>query len=372
MRDSKAMGVIFSNMHDRLLGEMTINRTTGSLPIGGRYRLIDFALSNMVNAGIQDIGVITKNNYRSLMDHLGSGREWDLSRKIGGLVILPPFSNSESGIYRGRVEALNGIMPYLNNSKANYVIISDCDTIANIDYKKILNQHIESESDITAVYKANRMNGSTRDAAAFTLSGDGRIRDIIIDPAESGEYNESMNIYVIKRDMLINLVNEAYSHRKYSFITDVMQQNLNELNIMGYELKGYSAKINSVDSYFKANMDMLKREVRQQLFPRSRPIYTKVRDEVPAKYGLNSHVSSSLVADGCIIQGTVENSIIFRGVKIGRGSVIKNSIIMQGSTVGENVSMNYIITDKNVQIRDKRNLSGAESYPVYLPKGVII
>lgn len=372
MRESKMLGVVFSNMHDSSLGEMTINRTMGSVPVAGRYRLIDFALSNMVNAGIGNIGVITKSNYQSLMDHLGSGREWDLSRKIGGLVILPPFSNTESGIYRGSIEALNGIMPYLRHSTAQYVVLSDCDFVANIDLKNVLEHHIADGSDITVVYKKQAMHENSRDFTAFSIDSDGRVYDVKIDPVEAGEYNMYVNLAIVDRELLIRLVAEAYSHRNYSFTQDILQAKVKDLKIDAYHLEGYCSRIQNIQGYFAASMEMLQPEVRAQLFPRSHPIYTKVRDEVPAKYGFKSHVSNSLVADGCIIEGHVENSVIFRGVKIGRGAVVKNSVVMQGSTIGENATLEHIITDKNVLVKTGRKLSGAQSYPVYLPKGIIV
>ncbi len=373
MREYKIMGIIFSNMHDSALGDLTQHRTMGSVPIGARYRLIDFTLSSMVNAGIRNVGVITKSNYHSLMDHLGSGKEWDLSRKIGGLVILPPFSRTgSSGIYRGSIEALHGIMGYLNASTARYVVLSDSDRIANIDLHPIMEGHFASGADLTAVYKKQSLPDNNQDVIAFSINIDGRITDVMLDPKKAGEYNMYINLMVIDRQLLIRLVADAYSHRKYSLAQDILQAKVQELNMRAHCFEGYCATITCMESYFAANMDLLSGEVRSQLFPPGNPIYTKVRDEVPAKYGLRAIVSNSLVADGCIIEGQVESSIIFRGVKIGRGAVVKNSVVMQGSVIGESSSLHYCIADKDVLVKDMRSLSGTPDFPIYLPKGKIV
>lgn len=372
MSDNKVLGIVFSNMHDHSLGELTEHRTVGSVPFGGRYRLVDFVLSNMVNSGIRDVGIITKSNYQSLMDHVGAGREWDLSRKIGGLVILPPFSRTGSGIYRGSIDALKGIMGYIQHIDAKYVFLSDCDVITNFDVRQVINRHAESGADITVLYKKLTVNTESSDMVAFALDDHQRVVDVSINPGSAGEYNMYLNMAVVERQLLIKLVNEAHSHGHYSFSQSVLQDKVGQLKIYGYPLEGYCARIRDQVSYFAANMQLLQSDVRAHLFPKERPVYTKVRDEVPARYGLRAQVSDSMVADGCIIEGSVENSIIFRGVKIGRGATVRNSIIMQGSVIGENASLNYIITDKDVTIRDNRTLAGYLTYPVYLQKGISV
>lgn len=371
--DYKMMGVIFSNMHDDSMGDLTELRTVGSIPYGGRYRLIDFTLSNMVNSGITDVGVITKLNYQSLLDHLGAGRAWDLSRKRGGLVILPPFSRTvaggAAGIYRGSIEALAGRLDYLRSVDARYVCLSDCDVITNLDFKDVLARHVETGADITVLYANMEMRPASRDLAALETGPDSRVLDVTLNPREGGSMKVYLNMVVLNRELLIKLVESCYTHGEYSFTQDVLQKRLRDFHICGYEVRDFCVRVSDMQSYFAANMALLNPEARAQLFPPERPVFTKVRDEVPAKYGLKAQVENSLVADGCVIDGRVENSVVGRGVRIGRGAVVKNSILMQGTIVGEGADLNYVVTDKNVVVRTGRALCGYTTIPVYLQKG---
>ena len=375
MQDGKkVLGIIFSNMHDEMLRELTEKRTMASVPFGGRYRFIDFTLSSMVNSNIQSVGVITKSNYQSLMDHLGSGREWDLARKREGLYILPPFGNTASaGIYRGRIEALSGIMGFIKHSDARYVVLADCDMICNMDIKAILNEHIERQADITAAYQQKALNAQNcRDATVFVCDEKDRVTEVMINPGIEGEHHVSLNLMVMEKALLERLVAENMSRNLYSMEKDVLQARASMLKIYGYQYKSYCAKIDSMRDYFDANMQMLKKEVRDELFINNGPIYTKVRDDMPAKYGLNAKVTNSLIADGCLIEGEVENSVLFRGVTVGKGAKISNSIIMQDTTVGEKSVLNYCITDKDVTIKDNRMLMGYLSYPVFIAKASVV
>ena len=371
MTESKTLGIVFSNMHDTRLGELTELRTMGSVPIGGRYRFVDFVLSNMVNSGINTVGVVTKNNYQSLIDHLGSGREWDLSRKNGGLHILPPYGRSQNGIYRGRMEALANILGYIRSSKAKYVILSDCDIIANIDYADVIKKHRASEKPMTLIYKMrDASKENDEDTIILTTDNDAKITDIRKSTGADKDVKVFMNIVVVNKDFLENLIVSCNQRNLYSFRNDVLLGNmLDRADVGTYEFTGYSAQIHSMASYYATNMELLKKEVRDDLFCRERPIYTKVHDEPPVLYGLGSDVKNSLIADGCVIKGKVENCIIFRGVRIGADAVVKNSIIMQGTTIGEGCNLDYVITDKNVTVEDGKSLMGAETYPVYVKKG---
>ena len=371
MTESKTLGIVFSNMHDTRLGELTELRTMGSVPIGGRYRFVDFVLSNMVNSGINTVGVVTKNNYQSLIDHLGSGREWDLSRKNGGLHILPPYGRSQNGIYRGRMEALANILGYIRSSKAKYVIMSDCDIIANIDYADVIKKHRASEKPMTLIYKMrDASKENDEDTIILTTDSNAKITDIRKSTGADKDVKVFMNIVVVNKDFLENLIVSCSQRNLYSFRNDVLLGNmLDRADVGTYEFTGYSAQIHSMTSYYATNMELLKKEVRDDLFCRERPIYTKVHDEPPVLYGLGSDVKNSLIADGCVIKGKVENCIIFRGVRIGADAVVKNSIIMQGTTIGEGCNLDYVITDKNVTVEDGKKLMGAETYPVYVKKG---
>lgn len=367
------LGLVFANMHDTTLGDMTKNRTMGSVMFGGRYRLIDFPLSNMVNSGISEVGVITKSNYQSLLDHLGSAREWDLARKKGGLYILPPFGNVESTLYRGRIEALYGAMSFIKHSRAKYVILSDCDVVTNIDYKPIVAAHIESGADITAVahtgvYSSDDIKTST----VFNVDADKNVTSVLINPDISGTCTTSLNVFVMSMDFLIETVNDAMARGNVSFERNILQEKCRELKIKIYEYDNYFSKLNSPESYFKSNMALLEPENARKLFVPKRSIYTKVSDNAPVKYDLDSKVSNSLIADGCIIEGEVENSVLFRGVKVGKGAKVKNCILMQGTVVGDNAELNYLITDKNVSICENHILTSSPQYHMYVGKGASV
>lgn len=367
------LGLVFANMHDTTLGDMTKNRTMGSVMFGGRYRLIDFPLSNMVNSGISEVGVITKSNYQSLLDHLGSAREWDLARKKGGLYILPPFGNVESTLYRGRIEALYGAMSFIKHSRAKYVILSDCDVVTNIDYKPIVAAHIESGADITAVahtgvYSSDDIKTST----VFNVDADKDVTSVLINPDISGTCTTSLNVFVMSMDFLIETVNDAMARGNVSFERNILQEKCRELKIKIYEYDNYFSKLNSPESYFKSNMALLEPENARKLFVPKRSIYTKVSDNAPVKYDLDSKVSNSLIADGCIIEGEVENSVLFRGVKVGKGAKVKNCILMQGTVVGDNAELSYLITDKNVSICENHILTSSPQYPMYVGKGASV
>lgn len=373
INDRKIMGIIFANMHDIALSSLTEKRTMASVPFGGRYRLIDFPLSNLVNANIYNIGVITKANYQSLMDHVGSGREWDLSRKNGGLHILPPYGDKNYGIYRGKLEALGSALNFLANSDERYVILSDCEVIANMDLNPFIAQHQNSDADITVMYAKGFLNSTAaKDSIIMNFDENGRLIETICNPDMAGEFNYALNVIIMGREFLIRLVNQALSRGEYSFDRHVLQTKAKELKIYGYCYDGFVRKIASIQDFYQANIDLLNEGVREQLFVKRRPVYTKVRDEAPVRYGVQSSVKNCFIADGCIIEGEVENSIIFRGCKIGKGAVVKNSVLMQGTTVGEKAEVQYVITDKNVTISDFRTMIGVNSYPAFVSKGTTI
>ena len=369
----KVLGLIFASMHDSDVIDLTKKRTMGSIPFGGRYRLIDFPLSNMVNSGIKEVGVITKSNYGSLLDHLGSGREWDLSSKNGGLHLLPPFSQVDSGMYRGRLEALNGVWPFIEHSKAEYVVMSDCDIVTTIDYKAVIKYHEESEADITVVYGRYPYDCEKEQrATVLGIDETGRINDVMLDPQIAGECTIALNMFVMSNEVLKNIVINSASRSQYSFVKDVLQAKKNDYKIMGFEHKGYFSKIDSVRAYYDANMALLDTENREGLFIKSAPIYTKIRDNGPVKFGLESDIKNSLIADGCVIEGKVENCVICRGVKIGKDAAVKDCVIMQDTVIGKKCVINSVITDKNVEIGDEKIMTGSASYPLYIGKKAVI
>jgi glucose-1-phosphate adenylyltransferase len=367
-------------MHDLTISDLTKLRTTGSVPFGGRYRLIDFPLSNMANSGISSVGVITKSNYQSLLDHMGSGGPWDLSRKTGGLRLLPPYGNTAEGItsgglYRGRLEALANIIRFIQHTPVEYIIMSDCDVIANIDFAAILDYHERKSADITVVYgRGNYTESNLNSKTILNVNQDDRVYDVLIragsdSSGETTEVNVCMNMFVMAKDFLLDIVKESASRNLYNFEVDVMQHRCKEFKIFGYKYDGYYSQIDSLISFHRANMELMSLDNRMSVFKAERPIYTKIRDEAPAKYGFEACVTNSLIADGCVIEGSVENCVLFRGVKIGKGAVVKNSIIMRDSVINEKCEMNYVIADKVVKVGSYRTLLGTQDYPVFVGKG---
>ena len=370
---ANVLGLVFANMHDRTVAELTKSRTMGSILFGGRYRLIDFPLSNMVNSGMSEVGVITKSNYQSLLDHLGSAREWDLSRKKGGLHILPPFGHIETGLYRGRLEALYGAMGFIKASLCEYVVLSDCDVVTNMDFRPIVTEHIDSGADITVVTTSGIFSsGETLSSTVVAVGTENRIHDVIVRGPISGQCTISLNIFVMKKDFLIDLLQNFVPRGLYSFETDVLQAKVKDFKIVSYNYDNFYRKIFSLDSYYKANLDLIDIENSKALFVPKRPIYTKVRDNAPSKYGLESSVTCSLIADGCVIEGEVENCVLFRGVKVGKGTKVKNSILMQDTVIGKDCEISNIITDKNVNICDNRLLTSSALYPMFIGKGASV
>lgn len=370
MRKTNVMGLIFPNMHEEALRDLTSIRALGSVPFAGRYRLIDFTLSNMVNAGVSKVGVVTKSNYQSLMDHLGSGKAWDLSRKNEGLYILPPFGSTDES-YSGRVASLAGMESFFANSKEEYVVMSDCHVVGNIDYEKIIDAHIDSGADVTVGYLKGELP-SMDNTVELTVANDGRITDIAIGNRLTGEGAFGIGLYVIRKDLLCRLVRSAAAHNMMHFERDILQRGVADLRIYGYEVTEQALVISSLATYFAANMAMLDPDKRNNLFRNDRCIYTKVRDCCPAMYGLNSSVANSLVADGTSIEGTVKNSIIFRNVKIGAGAVVENCIVMQGTVISGDTKLDSVILDKDVLVKEKRSLQGFESFPIYIDKNSIV
>ena len=372
-----AVGLIFSNIHDNNIPELTKMRTLGSVPFGGRYRLVDFALSSMVNSGITKIGIVTHNNYQSLMDHLGNGKDWDLARRSGGIKILPPyisaFENAASNkYYSSRLEALLGTVNFFNRCNEDYVVMSDCDVICNVDLNDVIEQHIRTEADITFVTKMTT-HSSHETVSVVECDKDGIITDIVDRKNVSKKSRVYINIMVLKRTYLLNVLEIAISRGYTSFMRDVVRKNIKKEKYMIYDYQGCYAHIGSMESYFDCSMQLLESETREQLFGiKNRPVLTKIRNSAPTRYCDGAKVSNSVVAEGCVIEGTVENSIIFRGVHVGKGAVVKNCILFQDTYVCQNAELNCVITDKNVMIKDKRKLSGHQTMPFYIGKNMSV
>ncbi len=364
-------GIIFA--HNKLLEmrELTQWRTVASVPFGGRYRMIDFPLSSMVNSGIKSVGVVTRSDYYSLMSHLGTGKEWDLNRKKNGLSILPPSIGESPSVVdeTSKIALLRGILEYIRSCDCKYILLSDSNVIANMDYGKLLEEHIEKQAYMTALYKANVFDKMKfKNNAFIDVDADGRICDITINQDIQLHSNMLLGTYIIEKGLLEFLICQCAAHNKYDFERDIIQGMASTLDIYACKYDGFAEKIDSVEAFFNVNRELLNPNVRKELFCQGREILTKVHDEVPTFFSDTSEVKNSMLADGCIIEGTVENSIIFRNVKIKKGAIVRNSIIMQGTVIGEGAELEYCITDRLVNVSKERRLHGTPTYPSVFPK----
>ena len=373
-------GIIFSNLHDDAIPELTKVRTMASLPFACRYRLIDFPLSNMVNSGINSVYVVTTRNYQSLLDHVGSGKDWDLARRSGGLKVMTPYMSAFAGTgiarFNSRMEALKSITNTIFNMTSDYVVLSDCDGICNINISDMIAQHERTGADITVAVK--KMDVTPEKAARSVIvesDEDGRITEALIRPSRiTGEHDVNINIWVVSRRYLQVMVHDAMARNLTSMSRDFLARNAAFAKYMIYRYDGFYANFSSLQDYFACSMSLLGDSgERNSIFSvKNHPIITKVRNSTPTKYSDDAKVKNSLIADGCVIEGTVENSILFRGVKVGKNTVIKNSILFQDTYTGNSVNLNCVVTDKNVVIRDYRTLSGSESMPFCIEKGKMI
>lgn len=367
-----AFGLIYTGESNMQLRDITYSRSIAAVPFGGRYRCIDFILSNLVNTGVCNVGLIAQKNYHSLMDHLGSGKEWDLHRKRDGLFILPPFlTRDNTGIYRGTVDAIRSVMGYVRRSSQRYVILTGSHTIFNTTFSEMIDRHVKTGADITIMYHDETEFDPTDrfDDLRLTLDGDDRVTDLEIDPYRPKTAHQSCDVFVMEKTLLEYLIEEAAAHAQTDFTRDILVKNRASLKLFGWKYQGYVARLNSLSSYFRHNMALLDQAVRADLFHPSHPIYTKVKDEAPAFYGEHATVENSLVADGCMVEGSIQNCVLFRGVHVGAGSRLENCILMQAADIRDNCSLNYVILDKGVTVRDGRKLTGYDSFPVIIRKG---
>ena len=365
-------GIIFSYEKEPGLRELVERRMPGSIPFGGRYRVVDFMLSNMQNAGITDVGVVLHGNYQSLLDHVGNGKTWDMSRKYGGLRILPPFADSHrhhSEEYRGKMEALAGVRSYLEEIRQDYVVLADSDLIINIPLAEVYRSHVLSGADITCVCRQDYQ--STENATFFELGADNRILKTLCSPKKPTGYH-CLEIYILSKELLLRLVDECAAEEKYSLRRDVLNGMSGSLDLRGYVWNGRAAQIRTVQEYFDKSMGLLEPAVYRDLCAAGRPIRAKEDDEAPTYIAPESSCVNSLVADGCIIEGTVENSILFPGVTVKKGAVVKNSILFKHTVVEEDARISFVIADKYVLVRKGETLVGNASYPMAISKNSVV
>lgn len=367
------MGVIYTGEKDDFLRDLTKVRAIAAMPVCGRYRVIDFIVSSMVNSGMRNVGVIMQKNYQSLMDHLGSGKEWDLHGKNDGLFILPPFLNADenNGVYKGSIDALHSNMGYLRRSRQEYVLLTNSLIVYNANFTDAFAKFKASDADIMMLYTRNPAMQRANYGAYLDVDADGVIRDLEVDPTKPKYENTSMDIFLMKKSLLLELVDTGAAHRYHELLGDIILRSVrdNGMKVIGYEYTDLCYRLDSVENYLKFNMDCLDPDIRHQLFPEDRPVYTKVRDQLAARYMENANVINSMVADGSLINGTVEHSVLFRGVKIGKGAHVKNCIIMQDGVIEDGVYLENCILDKNVFIKAGEKVIGTKYYPVCVDKG---
>ena len=371
-----AFGLIFTGENNPYMRDLTLSRAVAAVPFGGRYRVIDFILSDFVNSGIRNVGLITQKNYHSLMDHLGTGKEWDLNRKRDGLFLLPPFSTKDNtGVYRGDIDAFHSVMQYVRHSNQKYLIFSGSHTIFNTTFEAIVKQHKETGADMTIMYNEDdRFNPQeqNRDLRLLFEEDGMTVRELEWNPRYPRSNYCSCEIVVIDKALFEDLVEESYSRGGIDFVRDILLTHMRELKIMGWRYDGYVARIDSINTYFEHNMEMLNKSEAFDLMNGNHPIYTKVKDETSAKYGDHAEVRNVVMADGCYVDGAVENSILFRGVTVERGAVVKDSILMQGVTIRSGAKLDHVILDKGVKVNEGRILTGYEGIPLVFRKNLTV
>ena len=363
------MGIIFTN--DATMGELTNKRTVASIPFGGRYRQVDFALSNLACAGVRHIGIIARQNYQSLLNHIGDGEEWGLELEEGGLEFLTPFAQTATGSYRGKLESLNNAMDFLEyGDEDELVVMTDSAVLSNIDLRAVIDAHVASGKDVTVVTKAGACNGEKKIDLAIKVV-DGEIKDMAVNYVAGPEYAASMDIFVLSKKFLIGSVKYLIARDKFHMDRDLVmggwQHGQTSVNVYAFE--GTAMFNESVEEYFANSMALIEKDIRADIFGGAHPVYTKVRDRVPTYYGEGCEVEDSLIADGCMIDGEVEDSILFREVTIAKDAEVENCIIFNDAVIGEGAELKYAILDKNVTVTPGAKLIGTKNSPIIVKRG---
>ena len=371
---NNAMGIIFSNVYDSNMGGLTETRTSAAIPFAGRYRQIDFALSNMANAMIKHIGIITKYNYQSLMNHLGSCEEWDLEMEHRGVILLPPYATGHTGVYRGKLEALYTALDVLENSSQEYVVLADTTVLGAIDYAAAVKAHVASGCDVTVIAKAGKADGKRVNSLSVKLDKDGKLADMTVDYAASEDYLVSMGMFVVSRELLIRVIHDTAPHGKYHLERDFIMAGYvaGTVSINVWPFEGVALFSEDLQEYYESNMALLKPEVRHGLFRTDIPIYTKPRDEVPTHYGENAQITDCITADGSKLDGCCHRSVLFREITVEKGARLEGCVVMQGCRIGAGADLQCVILDKDVTVRPYARLAGSPEHPLYVKKGATV
>lgn len=364
------MGIIFTN--DANIGDLTAKRSIASIPFGGRYRQVDFGLTNLSWAGVHHLAIISRFNYQSLMDHIGDGEEWGLELGEGGLQYITPYANSQTHSYRGKLESLYNALPFLEYGKEDeYVFLVDSAVTYNIDLKKALADHIKSGKDITVVVKRGVANSKRMLDLAVTLDENKEVTDIVVDYAASPEYLASLDLFVTTKKWLINMVRECMAHNAFHMDRDLILGGWRsgKVSVNAFEFEGITLYNESVQDYFENSMALLKPDVHKDIFERVHPVYTKVRDRVPSYYGADSSIDNCMVADGCMLGGSAKDSILFRQVTLAPGAHIEDCVVMNDTVIGEGAELKNVILDKNITVRPGAKLIGTRNNPIVIKRG---
>ena len=368
-----AAGIIFSNLNQDTISELTTDRTLAAIPFGCRYRFVDFCLSNLINVNISNICIVANYNYRSLIDHIGSGKDWDMARRTGGIQMIAPFQTShtsDSKLNCTHLEALCNMKDYILEFKEDYVIIMDTDQVVNIDLSAVVDSHEATGADITMVTTKIREDFSSRNRRIMAKTENGKITRILTSKTYTDRAPEMcINTFVMRTPYLVNLLNSA-EDKNLTSLTDHLLNTYEHANYFTYCYDGYVASITDFQEYYQASMELTSSDEAKEslLWRKDAPIYTKVHNSAPTMYSADAVVRDSMIADDCVIEGTVINSILSRNVRVAKGAVVKNSVLYWGTTVGKGASLNCVVTDKDVYITDGVSLSGNKNLPIYIEK----
>ena len=365
----KAIGIILAGGNNHKLGALSEKRAVGAMPVAGSYRSIDFALSSMSNSRVQKVGVFTQYNAGSLNEHLSSSKWWDFGRKQGGLYVFTPTITADNGFwYRGTADAIYQNLSFLKNSHEPYVIIASADCVYKIDFNKVLEYHIEKKADITVVCKDMPENMNLERYGTVKMNEESRIEEFEEKPLVAKSHTISCGIYVIRRRQLIDMIEKCAEEDRYDFVRDILIRYKDMKHIYGYKIKDYWRNIATVDDYFRTNMDFLKPEVRDYFFKQYPDVYSKVEDQPPAKYNAGAKIKNSLIASGCIVNGTVEDSIIFKEAYIGNNCYIKNSIILNDVYIGDNTYIENCIVESRGTMRANSYYKGENGIEIVVER----
>ena len=355
----RAIGIILAGGRSNRMRELSKKRGVCAMPVAGSYRAIDFALSNMEYSRVQKVAVLTQFNSHSLNEHLSSSKWWDFGRKQGGMYLFTPsFTNENSNWYRGTADAIAQNISFLKNSHEPYVLIASGDCVYKMDYNEVLEYHIAKRADITVVVKDVPVDTNVARYGTVSMDDDGRITEFVEKPLITNSHTISCGIYVIRRRQLIELLEKCEEEGRFDFVQDILIRYKDIKRIYGYKMNDYWSNIASVDDYYNTNMDFLKPEVRNFFFKQYPEVHSKVKDLPPAKYNTGGNIRNSLLSSGCIVNGTVEDSVLFQQVYVGNNCVIRNSLILNDVYIGDNTFIDNCIVESDSTIQTNSYYKG--------------